>query len=572
MTTTRFYPRRFGLQSGRLALPMLGVFCAVVLGACNEEAGRGPEDINDLVSENEMFQLEEEKPLTKDREEQVGEEWTETETVQDAEGEREVTTRWSTVRKYYSALNHPDKFVLYNVNASVLWPGNLIQGNSIASGTLNPIPITGEKRKPVDVFISIVTGTGGEYSATVEEPTGSRVFEAMNGIVGQHYGSTPGQTSLEISRVYSMNHVMFNLNAGYSVPSSEISAALNLNWEDQRERVMVKFSQQYFSMAYDTPHDAESLFQNDVQAGDLAPFTDKNNPLCYVDSVTYGRLFLFIYESADTSFDLEANINVAFNGLSQANVEARAAYNEVVQNSSVKVYALGGNVQEALSVATDFGSLRDYLLNGAVLSEDSPGAPISYTMRYLKNASLVRMNNTLEYSVDQARPVAQPTSETTSTEFSLYLDRIQATDQYDGSTGGGSEGVVGFKVFKFEDGTKKEIFDTGLVCEFGQGDFDTGVTCMMDEVVEDQSIQNVAGNKIIIQAYGYEDDVEDDHWFWIDKEYVYTYGPSGNTWQLNSSDGRDSVDDLYFHASHSTDEYIEFFLKYGLTIDGVTLH
>ncbi len=531
-----------------------------------------PRQINDLVAQNDEFTLDQEKPLTKDREEQIGDPWTETEVIQNTGGESEVNTTWVTKREYYSALNHPDKFVLYNVNASVLWPGNLIQGNSIAGGVLNPIPITGEARTPINVFISVVTGSGGDYTSSIEQPTGSKVFQAMNDIVGQHYGSTPGQTSLEITRVYNMNHVMFNLNAGYSVPSTEISGALNINWGDEKQRVMVKFAQQYYSIAYDSPQDAEAVFSETVGVDDLAPFTSAANPMCYIDSVTFGRLFLFVYESSSSTMDLEASLNMAFNGMQSGSVEAAGAYQSVTENSTVRAYALGGNTQEALQVATDFTSLSDYLVNGAQLSADSPGAPISYTIRYLKNASIVRMNNTLEYTVDQATPVGPPVTEPTLTSFSVYLDHVMAVDQDDGTLGGGSEGMIGIRVFKFEDGSKTELYDTGLTCVYGQGEFEPNVTRLIQQTLSNQTVKNVSGNKIILQAYGYEDDTSDDHWFWIDKEFVYTYGATGNTWTLSSDEQRDDYQDLYYNHPYGGSQFLEFLLSYALTINGVTLN
>ncbi len=538
----------------------------------NQSYAENTEDVAELVEENEEFELEPEKSLSIDREEPIGEPWVDTKIVQHDGGEAKVTTTWQNVRRFYSALNHPDKFVLYNVNASVLWPGNLIQGKSIASGVINPIPISGKKRQPMEIFISMVTGVHGGYSATIHEPNGSKVFQAMNDVVGQHYGSTPGQTTLEISRVYNMNHVMFNLNAGYSVPSTEISGALSINWEDEKERVMVKFTQQYFSIAYDSPHSAEAVFAPSVTADDLAPFTSPSNPVCYVDSVTFGRLFLFVYESTDRKINLEAELNAAFNGMQNGNVSAAAAYERVTRSSTVKAYALGGNVQEALQVATDFSSLSNYLLNGAQLSAESPGAPISYTVRYLKNANIVRMNNSLEYYVDEAAPVGEPVEETTKSQFVIYLDHLEAIDQDDGWMGGGSEGMFGFKVFKFEDGVKTELHDTGLVVEFGNGQFKAGAKRAINLAIPAQQIKNLTNNKIIIQTYGYESDSFSDRWFWLDKEFVYTYGMNDdNDWVLTGTDPRDANNNLYFYADLGGGQFMEFLVNMALTINGVTL-
>lgn len=529
--------------------------------------------INDLVDQNQEFALDPEKALSKDSEEQVGEEWEEIETVITSEGEYEVTTTYRTMREHYSALAHPDEFVLYNANASVLWPGNIIQGSSILSGALNPIPITGASRTPLTIFISIVTGGGGNYSETIEEPAGSSVFEAMNNIVADHFGSTPGQATLEITRVYNLNHVMFNLNAGGGNFTTDISGTMNFNWDQEREWVMVRFAQQYYSLACDPPQNATALFTESVTVDDLAPFTSETNPVTYIDSVTYGRLFVYVYESLEASSNLEASLNIALNGLSDFTAEAQAAYQNVVNNSSVKVYALGGNAQDALAVATDFSSLRSYLLDGAVLSEDSPGAPISYNIRYLKNANLVRLNNTLEYTVDTAVPVGAPVQESTRSTFSLHTDQIQIVSQDDGFAGGNSEGQIDIRIRSNASGDIADHWDTTavwLTCQYGNGEMAPGAICIIDSSTPEFAVPNVDGNKVIIEAYGNELDSVHEN-FSISKEFVYTCNGSICSWILDSIDPNDSVDSLRYYFPHNGAEFIEFDLLYDITINGSTL-
>jgi Thiol-activated cytolysin len=553
---------------------LAGLACAVLLvlptGCGDDNSVVTTSGINDLVDQNQEFDLLPEQPVTLVSEEQVGDPWTDTQIVQDADGETEVTTTWIMNRERFSALTHPDEFVLYNVNASVLWPGNLIQGSSLAGGALNPIPITGSSRSPVTLFLSIVTGGGGDYSETVENPTGSAIFDAMNRIVGQHYGTLPGQASLDISRVYNMNHVMFKMNAGYSAVSSEVGGALGIDWNQERQRVMVKFAQQYYSMAYDIPQDAEAVFTDRVIAADLEPFTSGANPVCYVDSVTYGRVFYFVYESEDSQLDLESSLNIAFNGLGSSNVAAEAAYTDVVQRSTVKVFAMGGNIQDALTVATDFGALNTYLLDGAEFSADSPGVPISYTIRYLKNANLVRMNNTLEYEVDQAEPVGQPSSVTTSSTVNVYLHALEALAQDDGLMGGGSEGAIGVRVSRFESGVLLEQHDTGTVAVFEQGEFIQGAMRILDLNVPPFELEHRTGNKIVLEAYGWESD-SDDNVFTLSKEYVYTFQPIGNTWILTPDHVNDVNQELHFRYDHNGDEFIEFKLGVSVSVDGSLL-
>ncbi len=547
------------------------------------------EEINDLINENEEFELEDEKPLSKDSEEVI-DTWEETETVNNPagaeDGEYTSTQSWETTREYYSALNHPDKYVLYNVNADVLWPGNLIQGDSIETGALNPIPISGANRTPLTIFMSIVTGSGGAISETIDDPSGSTVFQSMNNIVSQHYGETASAFNLEISEVHNLNQVTFNLNAGYSQPGTDISGAFNFNWSEKKERVMVKFTQQYYSMAIDNPQDAASLFEKGVTADDLAPYTGDGNPMTYIASVTYGRMLVYVYESTNTNFDLEANLNIAIQAIGQGGGGgAEIAYQNVMNNSNVKVFSYGGSAADALAVATNFNNLEDYLVNGGELSAESPGAPISYVIRYLKNANIVRMNNTLEYSVDQSYPVGDPILVPTETTFKFYFDKSRLVHHYDGTWGGNEEGQLGFKVGKFEDGAKHWIYNSAELYDWDfTGGIDEGDDILLERPVPASgvfTVENIKNNRIIVNMFGYETDSTNQD-FSEDKDFIFEWDAINNEWNwvldgsywTDSNDdiiAQDSWDEIFFYAETGDDpQHMLVGLDLDITLNGQT--
>jgi hypothetical protein len=256
--------------------------------------------------------------------------------------------------------------------------------------------------------------------------------------------------------------------------------------------------------------------------------------------------------------------------MGKGSADAEAAYQDVVENSTIKAYSLGGNAQHALEASTDFSRLQDYLVNGAFLSADSPGAPISYALRYLKNANPVRMNNTLEYSVDMTVPVGDPTSEPTESTYKIYLDQLTIIEQDDGTLGGNSEGGIGVKLYKFEEGVKQEVYDSGMI-EFGQGEIEANVTRSFNQDTGDLEILNVSGNKLIVEAYGYEEESGDDHHFNLSKDLIYTCEARRCGWALRSSDERDTFTEMYFRWEADKRNYIEFKVDLAVTVDGTTL-
>jgi len=92
-------------------------------------------------------------------------------------------TKWDCEKTRYSASNNPDNFSMFNPLASVLWPGNLVQGASIKSGVPTSVPVT--KRQPGNISLALVTqgANNAPMFRTVDKMQFSHVNQAMNDIL-----------------------------------------------------------------------------------------------------------------------------------------------------------------------------------------------------------------------------------------------------------------------------------------------------------------------------------------------------------------------------------------------------
>ncbi|MDR0436980.1 MAG: thiol-activated cytolysin family protein [Bacteroidales bacterium] len=300
-----------------------------------------------------------------------------------------------------SASENPDNFFMFNPLASVIWPGNLVQGNSIHTGVPTSIPIT-SKRQPGTISLAVVSPDGGFNAPsfrTVERMQFSQVNQAMNDILAGFTGNAPAMYNVQISFVNSASHLNFAMNAGYAGSVASVNASFRISWGQERSRMLVKLHQQYFTMVFDDPEGLNGVFTPDITVDDLRPYTGPGNPICYVSSVTYGRVFYLLYESTASKTELESALNIKY-GKSSGSVDA--GYTETMNQTSIHVMQIGGDAASGLPVATkpDLETIRAFLNNGANFSAQSPGAPISYTIKHLTNASLVRMNNTMEYEFE----------------------------------------------------------------------------------------------------------------------------------------------------------------------------
>ena len=316
------------------------------------------------------------------------------------------TTKWECETRRYSASENPDNFFMFDPLASVLWPGNLVQGNSIASGVPTSIPIS--KRQPGNISFAIVSpdkeGVVNEYYRTVDNMQLSYVNQAMNEVLAGYGGHGYAKYNVEIGFVETAEDFNIKLKAGYSGGVLKANAAFNTDWGVKKTRMLVKLHQQYYTMVYDDPDGINGVFTPDITVDDVKNYSGNGNPMCYISSVTYGRVYYLLYESTASKQELNAALNFAFYGFSTS---SEAEFNKVMSNSYVNVTQIGGNAESGLNSATDLKAIKDFLINGANFSAQNPGAPISYTIKYLKDASLVRMNNTMDYTVESCVPISE---------------------------------------------------------------------------------------------------------------------------------------------------------------------
>ena len=66
--------------------------------------------------------------------------------------------RWACVTKEYDFVSGGDEYFNFNPSSEIIWPGNLLQGNSITEATPNPIVV---ERGAGCVTIDLVNGSSG---------------------------------------------------------------------------------------------------------------------------------------------------------------------------------------------------------------------------------------------------------------------------------------------------------------------------------------------------------------------------------------------------------------------------
>ena len=162
-------------------LYLLVAATATIFIACDrsdDPATGVSQNVIDLILASDVFPEAPERPFQSE----VISERTETST------EGGITTEWRCVTRRISASQNPSEFVMFNPLAGVLWPGNLVQGASLASGIPASVPIPAELRQPGNISLAIVTEGGFTMYRTVDRMSFSQVNQAMNDILSEFTG------------------------------------------------------------------------------------------------------------------------------------------------------------------------------------------------------------------------------------------------------------------------------------------------------------------------------------------------------------------------------------------------
>ena len=181
-------------------------------------------------------------------------------------------TLWRIDTVKISASENPEDFALFNPLAGVLWPGNLVQGTTLAGGVTASIPVAVSKRKPGNISLAIVSpagNVGDPMYLKVDNMQFSTVNQAMNDVMRGFGGHGYAQYSFTFHTIESTQQLDFSLNASFSGYGASAKAGLSVSNEDKYTYILVRLHQAYYTLVYDDPAGLDGVFTPDITANDL---------------------------------------------------------------------------------------------------------------------------------------------------------------------------------------------------------------------------------------------------------------------------------------------------------------
>lgn len=324
-------------------------------------------------------------------------------------------TQWSCATQKISIQQDPQEFVTLNPDADVIFPGSLVQGGTLDSGTPEPIPV---RRGGGTIVLSLVNGTNAAYQQQVDEATQGNITDAQNHLLaGISNTAIPAKFSYDYGMYDSADKFAADISVKASwIGGSSLSSAVDFSQDHHYTRAVLRLSQEYFTTTFQTPTSTGAFFAPDLQGSELAPYVGPNNPAGYISEVTYGRQFYLVFESTASTTDLKTAVDAVYSGaIADVNAQMSTDLLHTQQQTTVKAYAIGGASDTALAVALAasnqadtnglFQSLSAYLRSGGTFSPANPGLPVSYTVRDVVHRNIVKVNLGDEYDVLKCSPL-----------------------------------------------------------------------------------------------------------------------------------------------------------------------
>ena len=273
----------------------------------------------------------------------------------------------------------------------MIYPGALIKGESILDGSYLPIPV---KRKPITISTSLQGAD--KVSVVVDDPKLSTVREAANSLMKQDYDVPPANLGFTIESVYNKQQLNLALHAGYQSGIMDVNGSFNYSDTKIHSRVVAKFIQVYYTLDMDIPSQPSDLIDGtptEDMFGSLMPM--------YISTVTFGRMALFTVESELSDTEVKTYLQASYDNVSG---DASTDFDKLMSKSTMKVYVLGGSGADAGTAINGFADFKKYISQGGNFSKTSPGAPISYKLRYINDNTIAKVVFAASYPVRTAIP------------------------------------------------------------------------------------------------------------------------------------------------------------------------
>lgn len=295
--------------------------------------------------------------------------------------------------------------------SDVVWPGSLIYASSAASRALIGLTELNAYRTPGKVTMAVINGSKN-LSCTLRDYHYSAVNKELNELVASVGSDLPAQISYSVHSVRTLGEAAYYLGISQEEleRSDKYKEFRNVHWQDNTFKAVVNFSQDYFTLVYDDPDGAASLFTPSLSPDLLARYTGPGKPLGYISSVTYGRRFSAIIEETKRTYTQQESLKqsvakqlaltpaVAAPSQGATGSSPTSSQAEPLRNVRIYLHLQGGKsiFSTQISAIPTMKELEAFVTASAKDEGTRYGIPVACTIKYLHGLTPLAVPRTIK--------------------------------------------------------------------------------------------------------------------------------------------------------------------------------
>lgn len=314
----------------------------------------------------------------------------------------------NTENQYILSTNSPKNITseLYDISLlngieGAIYPGSLVRVNQdLAFGRPSPVSF---ERAPISLNINL-PGLKKENKINVINPIYSEITSLINQSIdlwlSQNDYSIISKQQFTVSDFYSDKQVSLELGFDLNWAPVDLKTKLKINNKNTKSCVIAMYKQIFYTITLDPPSSPGDFFKEDINLDSLKNIINNENPLGYVRSVDYGRMFFVKIESSviDSHHNIKEILKLTLDD-KNINQTLTNDQKEILKNSTINVISLGGNATQAAKVLTcsNLDELKTIIKENAELTKSNLGTPISYTVAFAKDNSVATIMSSTNY-------------------------------------------------------------------------------------------------------------------------------------------------------------------------------
>lgn len=274
---------------------------------------------------------------------------------------------------------------------SGLYPGGIYSIQSFANGSIQPVLIG--KRNIVTLSASLPFNP----TPVIMETPSISSFRVAQGEIYQNglISATPARIAHNYTTIHSEEHLSSVIGGYIDSKILDITASYDFNASNKKTWAFLQYTNVYATISMDTPASPADFFTE-------VPPNLANLDYCpvFVSDVTLGSNIMMVISSSEENQKVENAFNAAIKlfGL-KGGVDLTSDERNTINKSNIKIFVVGCSGDLAVQTINGIEGLTNYITEGHQISLDCPGAPLSYTLRYLKDNSIAQIVKSSEYQV-----------------------------------------------------------------------------------------------------------------------------------------------------------------------------